>query len=74
MHYDSSVIDLHPPYYDKLCNQVHDDPVSSPVDGPTQWPLRHFEELLQELIDIAKVTKGKQQFNIDLSPYDPDIQ
>lgn len=57
-----------------LCEQVHDDPVSSPVDGPTQWPLRHFEELLKELIDIAKITKGKQHFNIDLTPYDPDIQ
>lgn len=54
--------------------QVHDDPTSSPVDGPTQWPLRHFEELLRELLDIAKVTKGKQVFSIDLTPYDPDVQ
>lgn len=22
--------------------QVHDDPTSSPVDAPTQWPLRHL--------------------------------
>jgi 2-dehydro-3-deoxyphosphooctonate aldolase (KDO 8-P synthase) len=44
------------------------------VDGPTQWPLRHFEELLTELIAIARVTKGKQDFKIDLTPYDPDVQ
>lgn len=54
------------------CEQVHDDPATSPVDGPTHWPLRHLEELLVELIGIAKATKGKQSFQIDLSPYDPD--
>ena len=52
--------------------QVHDDPTASPVDAPTQWPLRHFEELLVELIGIANVTKGRQAFRIDLTPYDPD--
>lgn len=57
---------------DSICAQVHDDPTTSPVDGPTQWPLRHFEELLKELIDIATVTKGKKQYKIDLSPYNPD--
>ena len=51
---------------------MHDDPTSSPVDGPTQWPLRHFEELLVELVDIARVTKGKLDFRIDLTPYNPD--
>ena len=56
------------------CEQVHDDPTTSPVDGPTQWPLRHLEELLVELIAIAKITKGKQNFQIDLSPYDPDTE
>ena len=35
--------------------QVHDDPNSSPVDGPTQWPLRHFKPLLEELLAIGKV-------------------
>ena len=53
--------------------QVHDDPTASPVDAPTQWPLRHFEELLVELIAIADVTKGKEAFRIDLTPYDPDV-
>ncbi len=27
---------------DGLFMEVHDDPTSSPVDGPTQWPLRNF--------------------------------
>jgi 2-dehydro-3-deoxyphosphooctonate aldolase (KDO 8-P synthase) len=47
---------------------VHDDPNSSPVDGPTQWPLRNFEELLAELVDIARASKGKEPFDIDLTP------
>ncbi len=51
---------------------MHDDPTSSPVDGPTQWPLRHFEQLLRELMDIAAVTRGKEEFSIDLTPYDPE--
>ncbi|KAD7479502.1 hypothetical protein E3N88_02638 [Mikania micrantha] len=38
---------------DGLFMEVHDDPLNAPVDGPTQWPLRHFEELLEELIAIA---------------------
>lgn len=24
----------------ETCGQVHDNPVASPVDAPTQWPLR----------------------------------
>ncbi len=52
--------------------QVHDDPMTSPADAPTQWPLRHLEQLLTELIAIAKVTKGKEPFHIDLTPYNPD--
>ena len=51
---------------------MHDDPNTSPADAPTQWPLRHLEELLTELIAIANVTKGKQAFHIDLTPYDPE--
>ena len=54
--------------------QVHDDPTASPVDGPTQWPLRHFEELLLELMAIANATKGKQVYRINLTPYDPDVE
>ncbi|TQD90934.1 hypothetical protein C1H46_023537 [Malus baccata] len=38
---------------DGIFMEVHDDPSNAPVDGPTQWPLRHLEELLVELIAIA---------------------
>ncbi|KAK6133167.1 hypothetical protein DH2020_033105 [Rehmannia glutinosa] len=30
---------------DGIFMEVHDDPSKAPVDGPTQWPLRHLEEL-----------------------------
>ncbi|XP_028119653.1 2-dehydro-3-deoxyphosphooctonate aldolase-like isoform X2 [Camellia sinensis] len=39
---------------DGISMEVHDDPRNAPVDGPTQWPLRHLEELLEELIAIAE--------------------
>ncbi|XWS10562.1 hypothetical protein CRYUN_Cryun38cG0006300 [Craigia yunnanensis] len=54
---------------DGIFMEVHDNPLNAPVDGPTQWPLRHVEELLEELMAIARVSKGKQRFNIDLTPY-----
>lgn len=54
---------------DGLFMEVHDDPNSSPVDGPTQWPLRHFKPLLEELVAIGKVTKGKEDMKLDLTPY-----
>ncbi|KAJ1443637.1 DAHP synthetase I/KDSA [Sesbania bispinosa] len=54
---------------DGIFMEVHDNPLSAPVDGPTQWPLRHLEELLEELVAISRVSKGKQQFNIDLTPF-----
>ncbi|KAK4491861.1 hypothetical protein RD792_002640, partial [Penstemon davidsonii] len=38
---------------DGIFMEVHNDPLNAPVDGPTQWPLRHFEELLKELMEIA---------------------
>ncbi|KAK4836814.1 hypothetical protein QYF36_000402 [Acer negundo] len=38
---------------DGIFMEVHDDPLNAPVDGPTQWPLRHLEELLEELVAIA---------------------
>mmetsp|Transcript_12547 Transcript_12547/g.37689 ORF Transcript_12547/g.37689 Transcript_12547/m.37689 type:complete len:305 (+) Transcript_12547:190-1104(+) len=53
--------------------EVHDDPTSSPVDGPTQWPLRHFRSLLEELLAIARVTRGKETATIDLSPVGEDF-
>ncbi|XP_075505591.1 2-dehydro-3-deoxyphosphooctonate aldolase 1 [Primulina tabacum] len=54
---------------DGIFMEVHDNPLNAPVDGPTQWPLRHLEELLEELIAIARVSKGKQHFQIDLTPF-----
>uniref|UniRef100_A0A061RA01 3-deoxy-8-phosphooctulonate synthase n=1 Tax=Tetraselmis sp. GSL018 TaxID=582737 RepID=A0A061RA01_9CHLO len=53
---------------DGLFMEVHDDPNSSPVDGPTQWPLRNLKPLLQELVAIAKATKARDQMNIDTTP------
>jgi len=37
--------------------EVHDDPTTSPVDAPTQWPLRNFKPLLEELVAISKASK-----------------
>ncbi|BBN06640.1 2-dehydro-3-deoxyphosphooctonate aldolase (KDO 8-P synthase) [Marchantia polymorpha subsp. ruderalis] len=48
--------------------KVHDNPLQAPVDGPTQWPLRNLKSLLEELVAIGRVTKGKQQYNVDLTP------
>jgi len=55
---------------DGLFMEVHNDPTSSPVDGPTQWPLRHFHELLAELKAIALATKARTQNDakLDLTP------
>ncbi|XP_058218553.1 2-dehydro-3-deoxyphosphooctonate aldolase 1 isoform X3 [Rhododendron vialii] len=39
------------------------------VDGIFMEPLHHLEELLEELIAIAGVSKGKQSFKIDLTPF-----
>ncbi|CAM6096447.1 unnamed protein product [Calypogeia fissa] len=58
---------------DGIFMEVHDNPLQSPVDGPTQWPLRNFKQLLLELIAIAKVSKGKQPFKIDLTPVGEDF-
>ena len=56
---------------DGIFMEVHNDPVHAPVDGPTQWPLRHFRELLVELIEIANVTKGRvdDSSRLDLTPF-----
>ncbi|XP_038717776.1 2-dehydro-3-deoxyphosphooctonate aldolase 1 isoform X5 [Tripterygium wilfordii] len=54
---------------DGIFMEVHDDPLNAPVDGPTQWPLRNLEELLQELVAIARVSKGKKRMSIDLTPF-----
>ncbi|KAL4345073.1 hypothetical protein S83_036078 [Arachis hypogaea] len=33
--------------------EVHDDLLNAHVDRPTQWPLHHLEELLEELVAIV---------------------
>jgi 2-dehydro-3-deoxyphosphooctonate aldolase (KDO 8-P synthase) len=58
---------------DGIFMEVHDDPNSSPVDGSTQWPLRNFKPLLEELVCISKATKGKEPFEIDLTPAGDDF-
>ena len=59
---------------DGLFMEVHDDPNSSPVDGPTQWPLRNLKPLLEELIAIGNVTRGKSTTEIDLNPVGEDFE
>jgi len=59
---------------DGIFMEVHDDPESSPVDGPTQWPLRNFKSLLEELVCISKATRGKEHFQIDLTPAGDDFR
>ncbi|XP_024360065.1 2-dehydro-3-deoxyphosphooctonate aldolase 1 [Physcomitrium patens] len=58
---------------DGIFMEVHDNPRQAPCDGPTQWPLRNLKNLLEELIAIAKVTKGKERMAIDLTPVDEDF-
>ena len=57
---------------DGIFMEVHNDPTSSPVDAATQWPLRHFSELLRELKAIALATNGRQESHqgalLDTSP------
>lgn len=58
---------------DGIFMEVHDNPLKAPVDGPTQWPLRNLKALLEELIAIAKVSKGKEKYTIDLNPVDEEF-
>jgi len=57
---------------DGIFMEVHDDPNSSPVDAACQWPLRNLRELLEELLEIGKVTKGKSPCQFDLTPAGED--
>lgn len=58
---------------DGIFMEVHDDPDTSPVDAQCQWPLRNFRELLEELLEIGKVTKGKKPCHFDLTPCGDDF-
>eukprot|EP00850_Spirogloea_muscicola_P016181 SM000129S26168 [mRNA] locus=s129:369978:371562:- [translate_table: standard] len=48
---------------DGLFIEVHDDPDSAPVDGPTQWPIENLQPLLEELMAIARVSKGRRMLD-----------
>lgn len=58
---------------DGIFMEVHNDPIASPVDAATQWPLRHLSELLSELKAIARASKGRQETHtgavVDLTPF-----
>lgn len=58
---------------DGIFMEVHDNPTASPVDAPTQWPLRNLRALLLELIAISRATRGKEAFPIDLAPTGDDF-
>lgn len=40
--------------------ETHNDPDNALSDGPNSWPLKNFKGLMQELIEISRVTKGNQ--------------
>ena len=58
---------------DGLFMEVHNDPNSSPCDAPTQWPLRHFSELLTELKAIANATNARKHYDRNLNLTAVDI-
>lgn len=53
---------------DGLFMEVHDDPTASLCDAPTQWPLRHLAQLLEECRDIATASRWREPFEIDTAP------
>ena len=44
---------------DGLFLEVHNDPVNALSDASTQWPLKSLKPLLEELLEIHKVSKGR---------------
>lgn len=49
---------------DGLFMEVHNNPEKALSDATTQYPLDKLEELLVELLEINKVTKGKEVLHI----------
>lgn len=50
---------------DGIFMEVHNNPKDAKSDSATQFPLKHFEQLLTELVAISKVTNGKEKWNVD---------
>jgi 2-dehydro-3-deoxyphosphooctonate aldolase (KDO 8-P synthase) len=53
---------------DGIFMEVHDDPLASRCDAPTQWPLRHLARLLEECHDIAQASRWREPFDLNLEP------
>jgi hypothetical protein len=51
----------------------HHSYLLSPAPSPTQSWRRHLRRLLVELLEVAKASKGKQGFDLDLSPVGEDF-
>ncbi len=45
--------------------EVHDRPEEALSDATTQWPLDKLEELLKELLEIRKVSRGLETYYLD---------
>ncbi|GJQ10089.1 hypothetical protein GpartN1_g1880.t1 [Galdieria partita] len=45
---------------DGIFIEVDEEPDKAPVDSKTQWPLSLLRPLLEELLNIAKVSRGKR--------------
>eukprot|EP00271_Cylindrocystis_brebissonii_P006163 TRINITY_DN18799_c0_g1_i1.p1 TRINITY_DN18799_c0_g1~~TRINITY_DN18799_c0_g1_i1.p1 ORF type:complete len:300 (+),score=36.52 TRINITY_DN18799_c0_g1_i1:16-915(+) len=58
---------------DGIFMEVHNDPLNAPVDGPTQWPLRHLQNLLEDLKSIGVTTRRLQPWSLDLTPFAPEV-
>ena len=46
--------------------ETHPDPAQALSDGPNSWPLGRMRELLETLIEIDRVVKGRRFAEADL--------
>jgi len=47
--------------------EVHNNPEAALSDGPNNWPLDEFEDLLSEICDISRASKGlSKRFRSDV--------
>ena len=47
--------------------EVHDNPPLALSDSATQWPLEHFKQLLQEMLELHRVTQGNNTHYVQTS-------